>query len=81
MAEFCQCGSLKINGNCTNKKCPFSSSDAAVRIRRPAAGTSGRSVKNTVSKTSAPKRPNPRKALKVITYNLYDLKKNDDNNQ
>lgn len=21
MADFCSCGSLKINGNCTNKKC------------------------------------------------------------
>ncbi len=80
MAEFCECGSLIVDGRCSNKKCALRGSDTAVSPKRKAAGTktSGRSTtgKNT-AKAAAPKKANPRRASRVITYNLYDLKKDD----
>jgi hypothetical protein len=74
LAEFCECGSLKINGRCSNKSCKLGGSTGAASVRKTAAGpdTSGRAK---ASKSSAPKKADPRRASKVITYNLYDIKK------
>jgi len=70
LAEFCECGSLIIDGRCTNKSCTIKVNVS----RQPAEKTSG--VKKTSKKsTDAPKpakKPNPRRASKCITYNLYD---------
>ncbi len=74
MAEFCECGSLKINGRCSNKSCKLGGDTGAARVRKTAAGPNA-SGSTRASKTSVPKRADPRRASKVITYNLYDIKK------
>ncbi len=74
MAEFCECGSLKINGRCSNKSCKLGGNTSAASARKTAAGP-GASGKAKVPKTSAPKKADPRRASKVVTYNLYDIKK------
>ena len=73
MAEFCECGSLKINGRCSNKSCKIGGDTGAAPIRKTAAGLNA-SGRAKASKTSAPKKTDPRRASKVITYNLYDIK-------
>ncbi len=74
MAEFCECGSLIIDGRCSNKSCTLRANTAAPVKKAPKAKASGT---GTVSKASAPKKSDPRRASKVITYNLYD-KNNDE---
>ena len=80
LADFCECGSLVIDGRCSNKKCTLRSSAAAASIKKAPAGSKasgGASGKSTTAKAAVPKKTNPRRASKVITYNLYDLQKSD----
>lgn len=74
MAEFCECGSLKINGRCSNKSCKLGGSTNSAPVRK-AAARQNVSDKSKALKTSAPKKADPRRASKMITYNLYDIKK------
>ena len=67
LAEFCTCGSLMLDGSCTNKNCVNKS-----------AGKSASAAKKTKAKKdtleSKPKTTRTRKASKCITYNLYEPK-------
>lgn len=72
MAEFCECGSLVIDGRCTNKSCAIK-----VAVSRQPAGKTSAGKKSDKKNTDAPKpvkKPNPRRASKCITYNLYEKK-------
>ncbi len=70
MTEFCTCGSMLINGVCSNKRCPGSVTVKPAKARSSKAGTA--------KKAAVPK---TRKASKCITYNLYDLEDREDNVQ
>jgi len=74
LAEFCTCGSLIINGHCTNKGCSFKS---ALKAEIP----KSKSRKAENSATAEPKKPKTRRASKCVTYNLYDLKQEEENNE
>ncbi len=70
LAEFCTCGSLKINSQCTNKNCSLGEV-----IKSPTA--KGSRAKTTRAKKSdeqkASKDSSARKASKCVTYSLSDL--------
>ncbi|MDP4092230.1 MAG: hypothetical protein Q8920_02620 [Bacillota bacterium] len=74
LPEFCTCGSLVINGQCTNKRCSMSSATKPAKSRSAKTGSA-----KTASKEAKPLRT--RKASKCITYNLYDLENKEDNVQ
>lgn len=68
MAEFCTCGSLMIDGSCTNKNC----------VHRAVKGaTTKRTRVKKESVESKPKATRTRKASKCITYNLYETAEED----
>ena len=62
MLEFCTCGSLMIDNQCSNKNCPSKvSAKSGSTVHKKATG-----LKSTV------KSPRSRRASKVVTYNLND---------
>lgn len=65
MAEFCICGSLMLDGNCTNKNC---SNRASAKV----VSSAKRAAKGTASKKETPTRTRTRRASKCISYNLSD---------
>ena len=72
MSEFCECGSLVIDGRCTNKNCSLRGAAKPVPVRKSSAkrkvvGKSLDAVKSAV------KSPSARRASKCITYNLSDV--------
>ena len=71
MAEFCECGSLIIESRCSNKGCPLMKNAPAVKR----SSRSKTSASGSETYVSAPKKPMSRRASKVITYNLYDTKR------
>jgi hypothetical protein len=71
MAEFCECGSLIIESRCSNKGCPLMKNAPAVKR----SSRSKTSASGSDTHVSAPKKPVSRRASKVITYNLYDTKR------
>ncbi len=76
MAEFCECGSLVIDGRCTNKSCTLRAAESPSALKKPAARAKA-SLKGAVTAkpaAKAVKAVNPRRASKCITYNLYDIK-------
>lgn len=72
MAEFCTCGSIVIGGHCTNKNCTFKSA-AKSATAKPAA-KKGRQEKKEAKPAKT------KRASKVITYNLYEIKEKEDEN-
>jgi hypothetical protein len=69
LAQFCTCGSIVINNHCTNKNCSTKSDSAS------GSGKVAKARKSTKeAKTDKPPKANPRRASKCITYNLYDIK-------
>lgn len=75
MAEFCECGSLKIDGRCSNKSCSLRG--AAVQTGKTPGAKARRKATpsgETASKAAVPKKSDSRRASRVITYNLYDTK-------
>jgi hypothetical protein len=73
LAEFCECGSLIIGGRCSNKSCSLRGGD------KPAAGGKPPRQKGTPkspgpAKQAVVKPANPRRASRVVTYNLYETK-------
>ena len=75
MAEFCECGSLIIDGRCTNKSCTLRAAAGPSTVKKHVV-----KAKTSTRGTAAPKPvkiPNPRRASKCITYNLYDNKDKD----
>ena len=63
MLEFCTCGSIIIDSQCTNKNCP-----SKVSVK----SSSTVQKKTTRVKSTEVKSPKSRRASKVITYNLND---------
>lgn len=72
MAEFCECGSLMIDGRCTNKNCVHRGDVKADAKSRKSSSRTKSAAKATDTEKVAAKRSNPRKASKCITYNLYE---------
>ncbi|MCX7710213.1 MAG: hypothetical protein N2484_10235 [Clostridia bacterium] len=69
MADFCTCGSIMLNGHCTNKNCSNKSPGKAASPK----ASSSKASKNT-DPTKAAKPAKTRRASKCIVYNLYDKK-------
>ncbi|MCR4436386.1 MAG: hypothetical protein QHH06_11005 [Clostridiales bacterium] len=67
MAEFCTCGSIIIDGHCTNKNCTFK---AAAKSSAPKPAS--RKQASPEKKEAKPART--KRASKCITYNLYEIK-------
>ena len=76
MAEFCECGSLVVDGRCTNKSCALRAAANPTAPKKPAVRAKT-SLKGSTAAKPAAKAANPRRASKCITYNLYDLKDNE----
>lgn len=66
MAEFCKCGSIMINGSCTNKSCS-NKLEKAPASRSRTARPKAQDIKTEPKKTKVPR------ASKCITYNIKDL--------
>lgn len=83
MAEFCSCGSLMIGGSCTNKNCSNKAAGKPAASKRAgakkAAGRTGASLSQEKKTESAYAKA--RRASKCITYNLYDTKPNENNEE
>lgn len=71
MAEFCTCGSLVLDGSCTNKNC----SNKATGKHTATAAKKSQAKKAT--QEVKPKATKVRKASKCITYNLYETNEED----
>ncbi|MFZ5987561.1 MAG: hypothetical protein ACOYWZ_10625 [Bacillota bacterium] len=69
MAQFCTCGSLMINDNCTNKNC---TNKAPSKSGTTSAKQARLKKADTAEKPAKPTRT--RRASKCITYNLYENK-------
>ena len=72
MAEFCTCGSIVLNSHCTNKNCSnkASAKSSTTKASKKAAGTVTKEAKPVKTK----------RASKCITYNLYDINKEEEEN-
>ena len=70
MAEFCKCGSVMINGSCTNKKCSNKLVKAASATKVSKTGRT-RTVKETPAEK--PKSTKTVRASKCITYHISEL--------
>nr|WP_010245783.1 hypothetical protein [Acetivibrio cellulolyticus] len=71
MAEFCTCGSLVLDGSCTNKNC----SNRAAGKHGASTTKKSKAKKDNLEVKAKPTRI--RKASKCITYNLYETKEED----
>lgn len=80
MAEFCECGSLVVNGHCSNKSCLHKASGKTAAAGKTAARPKAAAKSPDAAKLST-KASNPRRASKVITYNLYDMQKKEPENE
>lgn len=69
MADFCTCGSIIINGHCTNKGCINKAQSKSTTSKATARKASKESLE---AKALKPVRT--RKSSKCITYNLNDIK-------
>lgn len=72
MAEFCKCGSVMINGSCTNKNCSNKTIKAAAPARNSKTVRTRTIKTDAVEKTAAKITKVPR-ASKCITYHISDL--------
>lgn len=77
MPEFCNCGSIVINGSCTNKACPnYAKQTSSKSSKQKKAVSSELNINaNSVSSIKNEKKKDPRRASKCITYNIYNLQK------
>lgn len=73
MAEFCKCGSLVINGRCTNKSCTARTQEKQIPVKMTAKKSPG------AVKTPA-KSARTRRSSKCITYNLYETENEEGSN-
>lgn len=71
MPEFCKCGSVVINGSCTNKNCITNLGKVlqakAKKAGRAKTATAASAVKTASKSTKVPK------ASKCITYHISEL--------
>jgi hypothetical protein len=65
MLEFCTCGSIIIDGQCTNKNCSYKAQSGSVQ-------TKPKSGKKSTPAKKGPKTSKTKRASKCITYNLYE---------
>ncbi|WP_024834105.1 hypothetical protein [Ruminiclostridium josui] len=78
MVEFCKCGSMIINGSCSNKHC---STNLGKLLQAKAKRTgSAKAVKAAamINKNTAPKITRTPKASKCITYHISELQTKED---
>lgn len=68
MAEFCTCGSLIINGSCTNRNCSNKKSTVKASSKKSKSANRKSSAASGTAKTTR-----VRRASKCITYNLNDI--------
>ena len=73
MTQFCTCGSIIINEQCTNKNCSTRSKSKQASPKKAAA-------KSSSSVKKEPKSPRTRRSSKCVTYNLYDVEKEENAN-
>jgi len=76
LVEFCKCGSLILNGHCSNKGCAFVNKDS---VSVAASHKKTRTKTKSTTKSSI-KSSNPRMSSKCITYNLYEINENEKDN-
>ena len=84
MAEFCTCGSLVVNSQCTNKNCVHRVNEKASPSRSTITRSKSASVtKKTASKeadtSKQSKTANVRRSSKCVTYSLEELQKREGN--
>jgi hypothetical protein len=72
LAEFCECGSLMIDGRCTNKNCVHRGDVKTEAKSKRASSRTKSAAKGTDTEKNTAKCSNPRRASKCITYNLYE---------
>ena len=73
MTEFCNCGSIMINGSCTNKSCSNKLEKVTpLKKKRAASAKTTTAVKTERKVTKVPR------ASKCITYKLSDLQPKED---
>ena len=72
MAEFCKCGSLVINGRCTNKSCAVKTHET-----KPAKAETEKKTRTAVPRVKTTK---TKRASKCVTYNLYETQNEEGNN-
>jgi len=75
LAEFCECGSLVIDSRCSNKNCSLKGNAKPVPARKSTRAKAA--VKITDDAKPSVKASNPRRASKMITYNLYEVQENE----
>ncbi len=75
MAEFCECGSLVIDSRCSNKNCSLKGNVKPAPVRKSAKAKSA--VKISDDAKPSVKASNPRRASKMVTYNLYDVQESE----
>jgi hypothetical protein len=73
LAEFCICGSLVLDGTCTNKNC-------SNRASAKSASSAKRVGKEAAAKKKTSSSTRTRRASKCITYNLNDKIETAENN-
>lgn len=68
MLEFCKCGLLIINGQCSKKGCAFAinNEDGTSKTVSP------KKVRTRTTSTTKSASPRKSKSSKCITYNLYE---------
>lgn len=76
MLEFCTCGSLIINGKCSNKNCEYRVEEQTKPIKtvkRKASTAKNASMDSTSKKSNST--TSSRRNSKCITYSLEELEK------
>jgi hypothetical protein len=76
LAEFCECGSLVIDSRCSNKHCTLRAVTKPAPVRKSSAKAKATGKGLEATKPSV-KVPNPRRASKCVTYNLYETQNNE----
>jgi len=76
LLEFCKCGSLIINGQCSKKGCVFAiqNEDGVVKKVSP------KKVRTATKSTTKSASPRKSKSSKCITYNLYETNEEEKDN-
>jgi hypothetical protein len=69
--DFCKCGSLIVNGNCTNKNCSNRTDDSVKSPRKKARSTGTKSAGST----------RQRRTSKMVTYNIYETEVEEENGE
>ncbi|ACL76222.1 hypothetical protein [Ruminiclostridium cellulolyticum] len=75
MVEFCKCGSMMVNGNCSNKHC---STNLGKLLKAKAKKAARTKTTTAAAPSTTPKSTKTPKASKCITYNISELNLKED---